>query len=140
MRRLLWTALACLGAAGNAVAAELVVTVTGIDGRPGEIGCALFAAPPGFPIDISRARQVWLPPDAAGVKCRFRDVAEGRYAVAVTHDLDGRRKIDTNMFGAPTRPWGVSNNVRPMMRAPTFEEAAFEVGGVDVTIDVRLAR
>jgi uncharacterized protein (DUF2141 family) len=27
----------------------------------------------------------------------------------------------------PTEPWGVSNNARPKLRAPRFEEAAFSV-------------
>ena len=41
----------------------------------------------------------------------------------------------------PTEVWGVSNNVRPPMRAPYFDEAAVAVAaGGPVTIEVRLAR
>ena len=31
------------------------------------------------------------------------------------------------MFGIPKEPWGVANGVRPKMRPPRFEEAAFEI-------------
>jgi uncharacterized protein (DUF2141 family) len=82
---------------------------------------------------------VWVPA-ADGATCRFDGVAAGRYAVAVIHDASGQRRLTTNMFGAPTVPWGVSNGVRPLMRAPSFDEAAFDMGARDVTLAVTVAR
>ena len=122
-------------------AAELVVrvTVTGPKAATGRVGCSLFAAPKGFPLDISGARTQWHPAGSGGVTCRFADLADGTYALAVGQDLNGNSMVDTNVFGAPTEPWGVSNNVRHTLRAPKFEEAAFRVtGGGDVQLDVRV--
>jgi uncharacterized protein (DUF2141 family) len=103
---------------GAVSAAEVVVRVSGIAALSGEIGCALFPAGPAFPMDSSGARRIWVPADAKGVVCRFDNVAEGSWAVSVSHDLNGNRKVDTNFLGIPTEAWGVSNNVRPTLHAP----------------------
>lgn len=67
----------------------------------------------------------------------FAGVAPGRYAVMVTHDENGNGRLDTNMLGMPTEGYGFSNNPR-VMRKPTFDEAAFDVGADAATITIEL--
>lgn len=127
--------------AAQAHAAELRVTVTGARGAEGQVGCALHLAAEGFPMEPTRATQLWLPASPVGVECRFTNLAPGRYAVAVSHDLNGNRRTDTNFLGIPTEDWGVSNNLRPTLRAPRFEEAAVPVDeGAPTAIEIRLGR
>lgn len=127
--------------AADAAGVDVVVRVSGIAASQGEVGCALFGAGPSFPMDAGAARQVWVPAEASGVLCRFVDVPEGRWAVSVSHDLNGNHKVDTNLFGLPTEAWGVSNNVRPMLRPPRFEESAFNVAsGQAVELSIRVAK
>lgn len=122
--------------------ADLLVRVTGIQAPLGQIGCSLFAEAGGFPMDSARAKQQWLPAQGDGVTCQFRGLAPGRYAVSVGHDLNGNRRVDTNLFGVPTEPWGVSNNARPALRAPRFEEAAFTIpgDGAELILRIEIAR
>lgn len=47
----------------------------------------------------------------------------GDYAVACYHDVNGNGRIDKNLLGIPTEPYGFSNNARPRFRAPTWDEA-----------------
>ena len=68
------------------------------------------------------------------------DVPTGTYAVAVSHDLNGNRQTDTNLIGLPIEAWGVSNSFRPLMRAPHFDEAAFQVTSEPVFIAVQVDR
>ena len=141
--------LAAALAAGEARAARLpqdspgtttlTVTVALAGARAGgDVGCALFAGPKGFPLDSSSATAIWQPAQSA-MTCRFEGLAPGVYAVAVSHDLNGNRKTDRNFVGVPREAWGVSNNVRPSMRAPRFEEAALRIAGgtVEIGIEVR---
>ncbi len=114
-------------ASTSALSGELVVAVSGVERADGEVGCALYAVPTGFPMDPSTATRQWHAADLDGVECQFNDLAPGVYAVAVSQDFNGNRETDTNFFGIPTEPWGVSNNVRPTLRAPTFDEAAVRV-------------
>lgn len=134
--------LALALAAASPQAAELVVRVTGLSAPLSQVGCSLFASDVGFPMDNAGARVQWLAADAQGVLCRFSGVSPGTYAVAVGHDLNGNRRVDTNFVGLPTEPWGVSNNVRPRLRAPRFEEATLQIPAdiAEVVIDVRVAK
>lgn len=139
---LLVTALVAMALApGLARAAQVAVKVSGIATADGQIGCSLFAAADGFPMDSRSARQLWLPASRDGATCAFDDVADGRYAISVAHDLNGNRKVDTNFVGVPTEAWGVSGNARPTLRAPKWDEASFSVsGGRDVVLEVRVAK
>jgi uncharacterized protein (DUF2141 family) len=124
------------------LAADIVVNVTGIITPLGQVGCSLFVDPKGFPMDPSAAATLWRPADPKGTNCRFPGVAAGTYAVSVVHDLNGNARVDTNLFGIPTEAWGVSNNRRPTLRAPRFEEAAFQVDGEakQIVLDVMVAK
>jgi uncharacterized protein (DUF2141 family) len=89
-------------------------------------------------MDNSGAQAQWHPAEGS-VTCRFTGLADGTYAIAASHDLNGNKAVDTNFMGIPTEAWGVSNNVRPTLRAPRFEEAAFRVGeGKDVALDIKV--
>lgn len=138
--RSLLPAVVLLMTAG-AEAAELRVTVTGAGSSAGEVGCGLYAEERGFPMDPTRAVQLWQPAKTNGVVCRFEGLRPGTYAVAVSHDLNGNRRTDTNFIGLPTEDWGVSNNARPSLRAPRFAEAAVQVTeGAPVVIEIKLGR
>lgn len=137
------TAIAfALPIAAGAGAAEVTVRITGLSEPLGQVGCSLFAGPAGFPKDSSNARQLWQAADAKGVTCRFSDVPEGTYAVSIGHDLNGNKRVDANFVGLPTEQWGVSNNPRPNMRAPRFDEAMFKVAAdaKELVIDIKVAK
>jgi uncharacterized protein (DUF2141 family) len=140
-----WKALlgaTVLSACGASGAAELEVRISGLAEPLGQVGCALYAAATGFPMDNTTARVLWLPASAKALVCRFAALPEGSYAVSVGHDLNGNKRIDTNLIGLPTEQWGVSNNVRPRLRAPRFDEALFKLaaGPEEVVIDIQVAK
>lgn len=123
-------------------AGGLEVRVSGLAEPTGRVGCALFSGPTGFPMDNRTARQLWLPADPKGVICRFDEVPVGSHAISVGHDVNGNDKVDTNFVGMPTEQWGVSNNVRPRLRAPRFDEAAFKMpaDGGGLVLDITVAK
>jgi uncharacterized protein (DUF2141 family) len=129
-------------AASTSSAAEVVIRITGLSEPLGQVGCSLFAGPAGFPKDSSGARQLWQAADAKGVTCRFNDVPEGTYAISIGHDVNGNKRVDTNFVGMPTEQWGASNNARPNMRTPRFDEAMFKVAAdtKEVVIDIKVAK
>jgi uncharacterized protein (DUF2141 family) len=129
-------------AAGASNAAEIVVRTSGLSELLGQVGCSLFAGAAGFPMDNASSRNLWLSADVEGVTCRFGDVAEGTYAVSIGHDVNGNKRVDTNFIGLPTEQWGVSNNARPTLRSPRFDEASFKVAAdaTEVVIDIKVAK
>ena len=134
-------AIASVFAMGSAHAQELIIKVTMVKSTKGEVGCALFNNTTGFPNANDAMSAQRHAPSTDSVVCWFSDIKPGAYAVAVSHDLNGNRRTDTSFLGIPTEDWSVSNNVRPNLRAPTFDEARFEVGATGVTtLEIKLGR
>lgn len=65
----------------------------------------------------------------------FSHVEEGEYAVSLFYDVNSNEKLDTNMFGIPKEPTGVSNNVPATNGPPSFEAVKFTV---DANSEVKL--
>jgi uncharacterized protein (DUF2141 family) len=120
-------------------AGDLVVNVTGIKTSDGKIGATLFQDSEAFPMKEGSA-QMWTEANEQGVQFRFTGVEPGTYAVSVSHDLNDNLKVDTNFLGIPKESWGVSNNVRPRLRAPKFKEAQFEFKGDQMTLDIEISK
>jgi len=123
-------------------ALELRVQVTNVKSNDGMIGCGLHFEASTFPMNPennTNVEQMWIEANQSGVECVFENMQPGIYAVAVAHDLNGNKTTDTNFLGMPIEDWGVSNNVRPSFRAPTFDEGKIEIKESQV-IEVRISR
>ena len=125
-------AMAMVGS--SASAGVLVVEVTGAPDDSGKIDCALYSSEKGFPMEPEKAMRTSMPTQNKGGICRFEGLPAGTYAIAASHDENENGVTDTNFLGIPYEAWGVSNGVRPFMRPPTFEEAAFDLSGEGETL------
>jgi uncharacterized protein (DUF2141 family) len=121
-------------------AAELTVKIES-DLADGNIGCALFSNPKGFPMDAAGAVQKFSQNTPTGTEFIFSNLKSGKYAVSVMNDQNGNKILDKNLLGIPKEEWGVSNNIRPTLRAPKFEEAVFEIDEKsDLTLKIRIQK
>lgn len=121
-------------------AAELVVKIEGI-AKTGNIGCSLYSNATGFPMDATHALQQFSQQTTTGTVFVFSNLKSGKYAVSAMNDQNGNQVLDKNFLGVPKEEWGVSNNVRPALRAPSFEEASFEIDEKkDLTITIRIQK
>jgi uncharacterized protein (DUF2141 family) len=120
--------------------ATLRVDAQGFRNTNGAVGCVLFRQADGFPESEDKAfRVVRVPVDTDHATCEFTRVPPGTYAVAVLHDENRNRKLDKNFLGIPQEGWGVSNNVRPAISAPSFQDATFTLkAGANVVVPVKV--
>lgn len=66
------------------------------------------------------------------------ELPQGEWAVAITQDLNNNEKIDKNFIGIPTEPYAFSNNIRPTVAAPGFDECKFLVSGPGKVVSIVL--
>jgi uncharacterized protein (DUF2141 family) len=133
------TTLSLASVAAQTSTAEIIILISGVPSDNGTMGCALFSAERGFPLDTSEAIVRSKEARRGTSECRFEGIPSGTYAAAVFHDENSNGRIDVNVFGIPTEAWGVSNNVRPKMRAPQFDEASFDLRNGDIVkLEVRV--
>ena len=141
-RRALFSALALASivfAAGEASAARLVVTITGLKSNEGGVYVGLYATPSKFlngaQVDIMKKVRA----STAPITVAFDNLPPGTYAVGAYHDENNNDHLDTNFLGLPTEGYALSNGVRAITSKPTFQQAAFTVGdaGVEVSLQIR---
>ena len=68
------------------------------------------------------------------------DLPQGEWAVAITQDINNNDKLDKNFLGIPTEPYAFSNNVRPTVAAPKFEECKFMVSDPGKVVSIKLEK
>ncbi|MEZ0169175.1 DUF2141 domain-containing protein [Microvirga sp. TS319] len=67
------------------------------------------------------------------VELRIRNVKPGSYSIAVFHDTNGNGKLDRNILGLPSEPYGFSNDVG-RRGPPNFDAARIVVREPSTTI------
>ncbi|WP_417231329.1 DUF2141 domain-containing protein [Brevundimonas sp.] len=127
--------LACLALCATAVpalAADVTVTVKGVEARGGQVSAVLNTAG-----TFMRGADyiASAPGNTSGdVVLTFRDVAPGDYALMVMHDANENGRFDMDASGMPEEGYAFSNKGQPLMAMPTFEGLKFTVGTEGVTL------
>lgn len=117
-------------------AAELEVTVTGVEHGDGAIRVMLYREQ-GFLDREQVVRQAERTAAPGDVTLRLEGVDPGRYAVILYHDEDGNGELN-RLFGTiPLEAYGLSNNLE-LRGPPRFSQAAFELPPDGTGIEVRL--
>lgn len=138
MRTALLSLLAvCL--AGIAQAADLTVTVT--KAAEGAVRGMLFRDADSFDRRESPVAKFSQHPEHGTAVVTLTDLPPGRYAIALYQDRNGNGRLDKNMIGIPTEPYGFSNDASAPFGPPDFELAAFTIAATkqhhDLTITLR---
>lgn len=126
-----------LGGAGER-GGEVSLTVTGLRSTKGQVLVCLTREADAFPdcSESAGARTAIVP--AANPQATFADLPRGRYAIAVLHDENGNGRADKTLGLIPREGFGFSRDAPVRLGPPTFAQAAFEVGGEDITQSIRM--
>lgn len=127
-----------LAGAGLAQAADLTVVVKGVAKAEGQVMVALFNDAAGFPRGkVLQGQMVAAKPGQ--VELVFKDLAPGAYAVSAYQDLNSNQRLDANLVGMPTEPYGFSRDARGKFGPPKFEDAVVRVGAEAQQVLVNLS-
>lgn len=68
---------------------------------------------------------------------QINDLPSGEYAVAIFHDENGNKKLDTNFMGIPKETVAFSKGKMKMFGPPRFDECSFKIAShTKLTIDL----
>ena len=119
---------------GGASTSVVRITVAGLKSDAGRVRVAVFATAEVWlkkaqytrVLEINGRQAAWL----------LEDVPYGEYAIAVYHDENANGRLDKNLVGMPSEPYGFSNNARRTFGAPTWEKARFPVASPSLEVAV----
>lgn len=105
---------------------DLQVSVSAVASAKGWIEFALYRNPDTFAKVGTTYRLSRTDAQKGLVTYTFKDLEAGKYAVVVYHDVNQNKICDKNFFGVPTEGYAFSNNVRPNLSVPSFEDCSFK--------------
>jgi uncharacterized protein (DUF2141 family) len=108
------------------------------DSAPVEI--SIYGTENKFPSPKDQLKTFRFTPDDTTLTAELKGIKPGSYAIATYQDLDSDGKIATNMIGVPKDPYGFSNNYRPKLKAPSFDDCSFDYDEHNHTIHIRMIR
>lgn len=121
--------------------AELQVSFSNIQHSSGSIYVALYDNEADFlNTDKIRDKKIVTVHAKGSLTVSFPNLPPGTYAISCFHDVNGNGKLDTNLLGIPSEPYGFSNNARPKFRAPNWEETKFYLKDSGGTMAIRLEK
>lgn len=122
---------------GAAPTSELTIQFTKLRNAKGLIRICLTAVPNNFPACGNEADAVTRSIPAGTHDLRIAGLPHGDYAIAVIHDENGNKKLDTFM-GIPREGFGFSRNPPIGFGAPRFAAARFSLQGDTETQQVQM--
>lgn len=116
----------------------LIVKITGLRSGKGQVRIAVFNSAETWlgehPVYSSTIKV-----DGQTVTWTINDVPFGDYGIAAFHDENSNGKMDKNLVGVPKEPYGFSNNLTVILRAPKWEKGKFPVQNptTEISIEVK---
>lgn len=129
------SAIALVGVASIANAADVTITVQGIRTDQGQIMVAVCDQKHFLGTDCHNAR---AKAQSGTVAVTIVDIAPGNYAVQVYHDENGNSRLDKNFLGIPTEAIGFSRDAHGTMGPPKFADAEVPVADQPISLDIKL--
>ncbi len=121
---------------GASPVGNLDLEVTGLRSDKGVLRICLTARPDSFPDCKDDPRAVSRTIRADAPTTRFEGLATGTYAVAIIHDANANKKLDT-MLGIPREGFGFSRNPAIGFGPPKFTAACFPLDGAKQQVKMR---
>ena len=62
------------------------------------------------------------------------------YTAAIFHDVNNNGKLDKNLLGVPTEPYGFSNNARSKWGPPKYDTAKFQLNQDQLLLQIEVKK
>lgn len=115
----------------------LTIQVQGIKDIKGKIQIGIYNDAAKFPKVGGEYRTEYMEVNANEVTYQAKNLRNGKYAIALFHDINSDGVCNLNFLGIPKEPYGFSKNIRPIWSAPTFSKTEILVHS-DTQISIKL--
>ena len=116
---------------------DLNVKITNIKEIKGHIEIGVYNDPELFPKVDKQYKVYYFKVSDNTMNYTIKGLKHGQYALAIFHDLNSDTICNRNFMGIPTEDFGFSNNVRPFLSPPSFEDAKIDLKK-NIMINIKL--
>jgi uncharacterized protein (DUF2141 family) len=118
----------------------ITVIVTNLESPSATVEMSIYGPDDKFPSPDRQLKKYRVKPKNRILKVKIRGLPYGEYAIALYQDLKNDGKIDKNFLGIPKDPYGFSNNYKPILSAPSFNDCKFIYSAKSNTVHIALIK
>ncbi|MCW3807036.1 DUF2141 domain-containing protein [Plebeiibacterium marinum] len=104
---------------------SLTINVPNIDPKVGELQVSVFNSEESFLKENEEYKIYRFKIDKSDGKFIISDLQEGIYALVIYHDKNNNKEMDRSFLGIPKEGYAFSNNYKPSLSGPDFEDCSF---------------
>ena len=137
MTFLISAAALLLSSVAQAGTGTIVVKVENLRNlNQGELTVALYQKVDRVELDLAKAYKIKsVPVNQSKLTVSFEALNHGDYAIAILHDMDKDKKMDTNWLGIPREDLAISNNTKGgPFGGPKWDDAKVSLTGSELVI------
>lgn len=113
---------------------NLELTVTNINKVKGEIIIGIFNNENSFLKENNEFKKYQIIINNFTEKYIITNLPKGKYAISLYHDENSDKECNLNFLGIPQEGYGFSNNYKPLLSAPSFEDCVIDLQNNTSTI------
>jgi uncharacterized protein (DUF2141 family) len=135
-----WVLFVIAGAliGGEAAAADLTIRVENVLPAGGVLRLGLYDAA-AYPDDNSKpVASADVPAIGGETVVTLRGIQPGVYAIQTFQDVNANNKMDTTWVGLPLEPFGFSQDAKPFLSKPPFDDVKFTLAAGENTQVIHL--
>lgn len=104
---------------------DLTIVITNLKKSYGIIRIGIYDKKENFPKIGKEYKKLSVKVSSKEFNYTIKDLPAGNYAVALYHDANSDGTCNANLIGVPTESYGFSNNIKPFLSAPSFQDTKF---------------
>lgn len=116
---------------------KLTIKISNIEKMQGEIKVGVFNTGTNFLKQGAAIKNYSIKVDKNTALLTITDLPKGEYAITMYHDENSDNECNRNFIGIPKEPYGFSNNIKPRMSAPKYEDCKFELTE-NITLHIKM--
>jgi len=124
--------------AAKVIPLTLVINKLTSDTAPVIIG--VYGTANKFPDPKDQLKEYKFKAHGKTLVAKINDLKLGTYALAIYQDVNSNGKIDKNLIGIPTEVYAFSNNYKPTVKAPSFDNCRFDYTAKNDTVTMNMIK
>ncbi len=125
---------------GKGASVPLTVIIKNLASSTAPVIVGVYGTKNKFPDPHGQLKEYKFKPKGKNLSAKITDLKFGTYALAIYQDLNSSGKINKNLIGIPTEPYGFSNNYKPKVKAPGFDDCKFDYSAKTNSVTITMIK
>ena len=127
--------VACWGQMVFSQTCDLTIAIPNVKNQQGQIQIGIYSKAETFPHVDEQYKLIFIDANRFSGIDTIKDLPIGAYAIALMHDENSDGICNRNFLGIPKEGYGFSNNIRPVLFIPSFNDCKIDLNrNMSITI------